>query len=216
MIEIPVYNAKGEKLRSEQLDPELMGGKVRFELLKQAIVSYRANQRQGTAAVKNRALVAGSTRKLYRQKGTGRARAGPLRTPTRRGGGRAFLKTTRDLSIPLPRGMRRLARNSAILAKAQSGAAMIVDGLSFTEPKTKSFAACLKAVHVDGSAVFAVEARDANFWKSGRNIPRLSIKLIGELNAHDVLRHKRLILTPGAFKALTADPAAAGSSEGLA
>jgi len=213
MIEIPVYNPKGEKLRSEKLDPELVGGKIRHELLKQAIVSYRANQRQGTAATKNRAMIAGSTRKLYRQKGTGRARAGPIRTPTRRGGGRAFKKITRDLSIPMPRGMRRLARNSAILAKAQNGTAMIVDGLAFSEPSTKQFATCLRAVKADRGAVFAIDKQDANFWKSGRNIPNVAIKLIGELNAYDVLKHRSLIFSPGAFAALVADPATAGSAK---
>ena len=129
MIEIPVLNTKGEKIGSEKLDPALFGSRVRIDLLKQAVVTYRANLRQGTVGTKNRSMVAGSTRKLYRQKGTGNARAGNLRTPVRKGGGMTFNKVTRDFSMKLPRQMRRLARNSAILAKAKDGAAMIVDGL---------------------------------------------------------------------------------------
>ncbi len=206
MIEIPVLNIKGEKVGSQKLDPEQLGGKVRFDLLKQAIVSYRANHRQGTVTTKSRGMVHGSSRKLYRQKGTGRARAGNLRTPVRVGGGHAFAKVNRDFSKKFSRKMRRLARNSAILAKAMAGTAMIVDGLKFDEPKTSHMAKMLKATKTDRGALLTYAAVDQNLLLSGRNIPNLGIKHVGEINAYEVLRARHLIFTPDAFAALGKDP----------
>jgi len=210
MIAIPIVNTNGEKVGAEQLDPALLGGKVRLRLLKQAIVAYRANLRQGTVQTRNRSMVAGSTRKLYRQKGTGRARAGMIRTPSRVGGGRAFPKSPRDFSQPLSRRARRIARNSAILAKALSGSAMIVQGLTMEAPKTASLARILKAARADRGALLALGTPDRNLWLSGRNIPGFEMKLMSEVNAYDVLRARNLLFTPEAFKALLADPQKAG------
>lgn len=210
MIDIPVLNTKGEQVGQEKLDPALLGGRVRFELLKQAVVTYRANLRQGSHKTKSRGEVHGASRKLYRQKGTGRARAGNLRTPVRVGGGHAFAKRPRDYSKKLPQGMRRLARNSAILAKARSGDALIVKGLSMAEPKTKQLAAVLTATKSDRGALLAVTASDRNLVLSGRNIPGFGLKAVWELNAYDVLRARRLVFTPEAFEALRNDPQYAG------
>ncbi len=207
MIEIPVLDANGKKVGSEKLDPALLGGKVRHLLLKQAVVAYRANQRQGTVMTKSRSMVQGSTRKLYRQKGTGRARMGNVRTPIRRGGGRAFAKINRDLSQKLNRKMRRLARNSAILAKAMGGSAAIVRDLRFEAPKTRLMAGFLRAANLSDGALIALQERDENLIKSGRNIPTLETKLMRDLNAHDVLRARHLVFTAEAFKALIEDPA---------
>jgi large subunit ribosomal protein L4 len=206
MIEIPVLDTKGQKIGAEQLDPARLGDRVRYELLKQAVVAYRANKRQGTVATKSRGMVDGSTRKLYRQKGTGRARAGNLRTPVRVGGGHAFAKINRDFSLKLPRKMRRLARDSAILAKALSGTALIVSGIKMDAPKTAQLAGILRATQADGGAILAMATEDRNLLLSGRNIPNLGMKLVSELNAYDVLRARKLVFTPEAFKALTAEP----------
>lgn len=211
MIEIPVLDTKGQKIGSEQLDPALLGGRVRYDLLKQAVVTYRANLRQGTVATKSRGMVDGSTRKLYRQKGTGNARMGPIRTCLRRGGGRAFAKVTRDFSQKLPKKMRRLARDSAILAKAISGTAVIVSGLKMEAPKTAELASVLKATKTDGGTLLAVATVDRNLLLSSRNIPNFLLKQMAEVNAHDVLRARSLVFTPEAFKALTS-----GKGEGEA
>lgn len=207
MIEIPILDTKGEKVGARPLDPAVFGERVRYDLLKQAIVAYQSNQRQGTMATKSRAMVDGSSKKLYRQKGTGRARAGNLRTPVRVGGGRAFAKIPRDFSKKLPKQMRRLARNSAILAKAMSGAVVIVQGMQFDEPKTKKMAGILKAVNADRGALLAVGAPVPNLLKSLRNIPNVEMKPVTEVNAYDVLRRRSVIFTPEAFEALTASPA---------
>lgn len=206
MIEIPVLNIKGEKVGSEKLDPEQLGGRVRHDLLKQAIVTYRANQRQGTVTTKSRGMVHGSSRKLYRQKGTGNARAGNLRTPVRVGGGHAFAKVNRDFSKKLSRKMRQLARNSAILAKAIAGTAMIVDGLKFDEPKTSKIAKALKATKTDRGALLTYSTADQNLLLSVRNIQNVDIKHVGEINAYEVLRARHLIFTPDAFAAFRKDP----------
>ena len=209
MIEIPVLNIKGEKVGSEKLDPKSLGGEVRLDLLKQAVVTYRANQRQGTVTTKSRGMVHGSSKKLYRQKGTGRARAGNLRTPVRVGGGHAFAKVNRDFSKKLSRKMRRAARDSAILAKAMSGTAMIVDGLKFSEPKTATMSKMLRATKADGGALLAYATEDANMLLSGRNIPNFDIKRVGDINAYEVMKARRLIFTPDAFAAFRKEPAKA-------
>lgn len=203
VFEIPVINVKGEQVGSEKLDPALFGQRVRHSLLKQAVIAYRNAQRQGTVMTKSRGMVHGASKKLYKQKGTGRARAGNLRTPTRRGGGHAFAKINRDFSMKLNRNMRRLARNNAVLAKAATGSAMILQGLKLDEPKTARLAGILKATGVRGSALISLASADVNLIKSGRNIPALSLKLVREINAYDVLRARRVVFTPDAFKELT-------------
>ncbi len=215
MLEIPVLDTQGTRIRSETVDPMLFGGCVRYDLLKQAVVAYRAALRQGTAATKDRGEVAGSTRKLYRQKGTGRARMGNARTPQRRGGGRAFAKRTRDFSQRFPRKMRRLARDSAILAKVVGGTALIVEGLHFDTPQTKRMAGILRAAKADRGVLVTVASPSEPMLKSVRNIPRVEMKLIGEINAYDVLRSRNLVFTPEAFAALKAEvEQARSSSEG--
>ena len=143
MIDLPVYDKQGKEVDRVQIDEAVFGGRVRPALLKQAIVMYHANKRQGTAATKSRGMVAGSTRKLYRQKGTGRARMGTNRTAIRKGGGVAFAKTARDFSQRMPKKQRRLARDSAVLGKLLSDDALVIDQLSFESPKTKEFATTL-------------------------------------------------------------------------
>src|SRR6185437_7197066 len=121
MIEVPIYNQAGDKLETFQLDEEKLGGHVRNHLLKQALVMYHANQRQGTVRTQARGEVAGSTRKMFRQKGTGNARTGGIRNPIKRGGGHAKQKRPKDWRLTMPKQQRRLARDSALLMKLQAG-----------------------------------------------------------------------------------------------
>ena len=213
MLSVPVYNEGGEQIGSEQIDEGLLGGRLNSSLLKQAVVAYHANRRQGTVVTKSRADVEGSTKKLYRQKGTGRARMGNLRTCVRRGGGMAFAKGGRNFKQDLPRKMRRLARNQAVLAKIESEQALIVDGLKFETPKTARFAAMLAKVDATRGCVFATAGIDALLFKSGRNIPRAEIRDVAELNAFDILSRRKLIFTPEAFVAFR-EAAGAGRTTG--
>lgn len=204
MIELPVYDESGKQVGTASLDETLFGKEPRPELLKQAIVMYQANRRQGTAANKSRGMVEGSTRKLYRQKGTGNARAGSIRTPVRVGGGVAFAKTARDFGKDMPKKMRRLARDQAILAKAQAADAVIVDGLKFDGPKTKRVAALLKAIKADRGCVITLAEPDSNLHLSSRNIPKTDVRLVEELNAYEILRRRKLVFTKAAFDRMVA------------
>ena len=200
MIDLPVYNQDGKEVDRMQVDENQLGGKVRPALLKQALVMYLANRRQGNAVTKSRGMVAGSTAKLYRQKGTGRARMGASRTVVRRGGGVAFAKQPRDFSQRMPKKQRQLARNSAILAKLHSEDTLVVDQLSFDVPKTSLFAEILKNLNVDRSCLVATEAYDINVYKSLRNIPKIESREVSQLNAGDILRRKKLLFTRAALE----------------
>ena len=212
MLNVPVYNESGKQIGDEQIDEALLGGVLNPALLKQAIVMYHANRRQGNVAQKTRAEVVGSSRKIFRQKGTGRARMGNVRTPVRRGGGRAFPRKQRDYRLDMPRKMRRMARQQAVLAKIQSSEALIVDGVKFDEPKTKRFAALLDALQADRGCVFATNGVDANLLKSGRNLRRANIVNVADLNAFDILARRRLVFTRDAFETFRQAAAAAGKA----
>lgn len=200
MLSVPVYNITGEKVGDESVDEALLGGELNTALLKQAVVMYHANQRQGTVKTKSRSEVEGSGKKIYRQKGTGRARMGNVRTPVRRGGGHAFAKRPRDYRQAMPVKMRRLARNQAVLAKIHSSDALIVDGLKFEAPKTKTFAQMLAALDAQRGCVFATAGVDGAAYKSGRNIPRTEVCDVAGLNAFLILSRRKLIFTREAFE----------------
>lgn len=202
MIDVKVYNREGKELESVQVDESLFGGTVRAALLKQAIVMYHANKRVGTAATKSRGMVEGSTRKLYRQKGTGNARAGSVRTPVRVGGGVTFAKVARDFGKDMPKKQRRVACDSALLAKMQSDSVVVVDELSFDAPKTKEFARVLGNLNIDRSCLVTISEPDANVYKSARNITKVDVIKVDELNAGDICTKQKVLFTKAAFMAL--------------
>ncbi|MBP7935008.1 MAG: 50S ribosomal protein L4 [Phycisphaerae bacterium] len=206
MIDVPVYNMSGEQTGSMQIDESVLGRRVRIDLLKQAIVAWQFNQRQGSARLKNRARVEGSSRKIYRQKGTGNARMGTVRSPSRRGGGRAFAKLEQNHRREMPKKMRQLARNSALLAKLKAGQVAVIDPVDVTEPKTKPFARMLKAVGADKGCVFVTEAVNQAVFKSGRNVPKTEIRPVTELNAYEILRRRKVLFTRLAFEVVMAHP----------
>src|SRR3954469_20955714 len=141
MIEVPIFNQSGTKVDTFQLDPAKLGGEVRTNLLKQAVVMYHANQRQGTVRTQARGEVAGSTRKMFRQKGTGNARTGGIRNPIKKGGGHAKQKRPKDWRQALPKKARQLATKSAILSKIQSNDLRVLSEIKLGQPKTKEVAA---------------------------------------------------------------------------
>ena len=202
MIDIPVYNREGEEVDRMQIDEGLLGGKINVGLLKQALVMYHANQRQGSATTKSRGMKTGSTIKLYRQKGTGRARMGANRTVIRRGGGVAFAKVPRNFRQRMPKKQRRLVRNMAILSKMQSNDTVVIDELAFEEPKTKDFAGILSKLQIDRSCLVAMPDYNINVYKSLRNIPRVAMLEVDQLNAGDICRRQKLLLTRSALEAL--------------
>lgn len=202
MIVLPIYNRQGKEVDRLEVSEDALGGKVNARLLKQALVMYHANRRQGTVATKSRGMVAGSTRKLYRQKGTGNARMGTVRTVIRKGGGVAFAKQPRDFRLTMPAKQRRLARNQAILAKMQSQQAVVVDELDFDAPKTKDFAAILTNLKIDRSCLVATENHNVNLYKSLRNLPCVDVLTVEQLNAGDICNKRRLLFTKASLQRL--------------
>ena len=202
MIDVAVYNREGNEIETLSVDETVFGGTVRYPLLKQAIVMYHANSRIGTAATKSRGMVQGSTRKLYKQKGTGNARAGNVRTPVRVGGGHAFAKVTRDFSKDMPKKQRRLACDSAILAKLLSGGVVVVDELAFEAPKTREFARVLTNLKIDRSCLVTIPQLDMNVYKSARNLPKVDVRVVGDLNAGIVCNKQKVLFTKEAFMSL--------------
>lgn len=204
MIEVPVYNLQGEKLESMQVDEAKLGGEVRQNLLKQALVMYHANQRQGTVRTLARGEVAGSTRKMFRQKGTGNARTGGIRNPIKKGGGHAKQKRPKDWRQAMPKKARRLATQSAILSKLQSNDVRVVDQLGLEQPKTKLVAQMYKALGIDRSCLLALQGRDENLERSARNIDRTTLTTVSQLNAWDILRSRTLLLTKAGLEQILA------------
>ena len=202
MIDLSVYNREGQQVDSLKVDELLLGGSVRYPLLKQAIVMYHANKRVGTAATKSRGMVAGSTRKLFRQKGTGNARVGNIRTGKRVGGGVTFAKVRRDFGKRMPKKQRKLARDSAILAKLLSNDVVVVDELKFDKPKTGDFASVLRNLKIERSCLVTISSIDVNLYKSARNIPKVIVMPVAELNAGDICNHRKMLITHEAFLSL--------------
>ncbi len=203
MIRLAVYNREGKEVETLKVDEAVFGRWVRYPLLKQAIVMYQANKRVGTAATKDRSMVSGSTRKLFRQKGTGNARVGNRRTGKRVGGGVTFAKTVRDFGRRMPKKQRQLARDSAVLAKLLSENLLVVDELKFEKPGTKEFAGVLGNLKIDRSCLVAVSDYDENLYKSARNIPKVAVTAVSDLNAGDICRYQKMLFTKDAFLSLS-------------
>ena len=201
MMELSVYSRSGQEVEKLSIDESVLGGAVRRALLKQAIVMYHANQRVGSVKTKGRSEVAGSDKKLFRQKGTGNARVGNRRTGIRVGGGMIFAKTQRDFSKKMPRKQKRLARDSAVLAKLRSNSVVVVDALAFEKPRTKDFAAMLKNLKIERSCLVTLGQTDENICKSARNVQKVDVLPVEELNAGAICSHQKMLFTKDALVA---------------
>ena len=230
MISVPIHNAEGQPTgRSYEFDPADLADSVNKQLLHDAVVMYQANLRQGTFKTKSRSEVSGCSKKMYKQKGTGNARAGSKRSPVRRGGGHAFAKRPVDFSYRMPKKALRIATKMALLSKFLDNEVFVVDQLSLEKPQTKLIYSLMKNLGIverakpavaegqkakrpgDESCLFAVEASDTNVWKSARNIPKVTVSPAVELNAYKLLQRKRLVVTVAALDSLRAKEAAAAS-----
>ena len=212
MASLPVYDKSGKEVGKYEINPDELAKSINKQLLHDVVVMYQANQRQGTHKTKNRSEVAGSTRKMYRQKGTGNARAGSRRTNIRRGGGHAFARRNRDYSYRLPKKAVRLATRMAMAGKIQSEQVLIVDDLSMDQPQTKQIATLLKALDLDNkSALIATAEHDPVVYKSARNIGRVSVSRVSDLNAYEILKPHRVLITRGAMDSFKERAAAAQS-----
>ena len=203
MVSLKVYDRSGGEVGSLDVDLSAIAPAVNKQLLHDVVVMYQANRRQGSHRTKSRAEVAGTTKKMYRQKGTGNARAGHRRSGVRRGGGHIFARRPRDYSYRLPRKAVRMATRMAIRSKLQDEQVVVVDDLSVDVPKTREVAALLKALKLSGvSTVIATDGNDANVYKSARNIPGVDVLPISDLNALAVLAPERVLFTKAGLQGL--------------
>lgn len=200
MAELPIYNRTGAKVGVYSIDPAEIAPRISKQLLHNVVVMYQANRRQGTQKTKTRGEVSGSTKKMYRQKGTGNARAGSKRSGLRRGGGHLHALEPRDWSYRLPRRSVQIATRMAIASKIQDDQVVVIDDLGLAAPKTKEMAAILKALNLSGgSTLVATAGRDLNVYKSARNISKVTVSPVSDLNALLVLAPKRVLLTKAAL-----------------
>jgi large subunit ribosomal protein L4 len=203
MLSVNIHNRQGETVGSVEIDPAEFGGKINRQLLHDVVLMHLANQRAGTHSTLRRGEVAGSTKKLFRQKGTGNARAGTRRTNKRRGGGTAKGPKPRDYEYHLPKKVVRAATRMAILSKLQDQETVVVDELNLPEIKTKQMAAVLRALKLDGmTCLVGTAGPDDKVFRSARNIAGVEVAPTSQFNAYAVLRPKRLLLTKAALEQL--------------
>lgn len=199
-MQLPVYNLAGEEVRKIKVSDAVFGVPFNEAVVHQVMVGLQANARQGTAATKTRGMVRGSTRKLFRQKGTGNARAGSKKSPLRQGGGVTFGPHPRDYRQQIPRKMRRLALRCVLSAKADDGELKVLDGFDFTEPKTKQMIDALLALGIESSALIVTPEPEENVIKSARNLPSIKTMSAGVINIIDILSYKNLLMTEAAVR----------------
>ncbi len=198
-MDVAVYNIQGSKVGSLTIDPKSLGEDINAPLIKQAYVMYHANLRQGSSKTKNRREVEGSTKKIYKQKGTGNARHGDRKVNIFKGGGHGHSKkrTREDFRLTMPKKMRRRANRNAFLAKLVDNEVRVIDSIRFDTPKTSSFREFLSAVKIDATALVAlstVEAISDNARLSARNLDGVSICRADQLNCFDMLNHRYLVI----------------------
>lgn len=200
MAALPVYDRDGKEVGTYEIESADIAPKINRQLLHDVVVMYQANRRQGTFRTKARGEVTGSTKKMYRQKGTGNARAGSRRSGVRRGGGHVFAKRPRDFSYRYPKKAVRAATRMAIASKIESNQVVVLDELSFQEPKTREMAGVLKALGLSGlTTLVATDGYDVNVYKSARNICGVSVAPVADLNALAVLSPRRMLVTRAAL-----------------
>jgi len=200
MPKVALYNQNGSQVGEVELNDAVFGIEPNEHVLFEAIIMQRASLRQGTHKVKGRSEVRGGGRKPWRQKGTGRARQGSIRSPQWRGGGTVFGPVPRSYSYKLPKKVRRLAIKSALSSKVKENNILVLDALSFDAPKTKDFIAVLKNLSVDKKALVVTDGLNENVVLSARNIPGVTVVEATGVNVLDVVNHDQLIMTKSAVE----------------
>lgn len=214
MASLPVYDRTGAEVGKYEIDPATLATRINKQLLHDAVVMYESNLRQGTAKTKSRAEVAGTTKKMYRQKGTGNARAGSKRSGIRRGGGHIHAKRPRDWVYRLPRKALQLATRMALASKVRDQQITLIDDLSFEQPATKQMAEIIKSLKCDGKTLLvATAAHDANVYKSARNISGVTVSPAHDLNARSVLAPRHVLMTTAALDVFKERAASSSAAE---
>ncbi len=199
MPKAALYNAEGIRVGDLELRDDIFGIPVQEHVLHQAVVRHLANRRSGTASTKNRGEVQGSGRKPWRQKGTGRARVGSIRSPLWRKGGIVFGPKPRSYKQALPKKMRRLAVKSALSTRVQDGDLIVIEDIQLPEPKTREVARLLENLEAKNTALLVLPERDEVVERAARNLPGVGIALADRLNAYDLLAVDKVIMTKNAL-----------------
>lgn len=200
MPKVNVYNMQGEIVEEMELSEEIFGVEINEHVVYEVVKNQLANRRQGTQSAKTRAEVRGGGRKPWRQKGTGRARQGSIRSPQWKGGGVVFAPKPRDYSYSVPKKVRRLALKSVLTDKLQNNEMIVVDQLSFDAPKTKEMKKVLANLKADKKALIVMAEKDANVIRSANNIPNVATALVNTINVYDILKYNSFIITKEAVK----------------
>lgn len=201
MATVDVINTKGDKVSTAELTDTIFGVPVKKSVMHQVVTAQLAKRRAGTACVKNRSDISGSTRKLYRQKGTGRARRGDIKSPLLRGGGVVFGPHPRSYEKKVTKKVRRLALKMALTCKLQESEILVLDQFAMEEIKTKSFVSTIQTLKA-GNALIVTAEQDRNLELSSRNVPGVKVLRIEGLNVYDILKYDKLILLEGAIKGI--------------
>lgn len=201
MPTVGLFNIEGTKVGDLSLNENVFNVEVNSAVLHQVVVAQLANKRQGTQSAKTRAEVRGGGIKPWKQKGTGRARQGSIRSPQWAGGGIVFAPKPRDYRISLPKSMRRVAMKSALTAKVMENEMIVLESLNFDAPKTKSMVSMLKAFDVKKALIVTLES-DNNVYKSGRNVEGIQVMPVNNINVYDLLKYENLIITKDAVSKL--------------
>ena len=202
MPTVNVLSRSGEVVGNLDMAEDFVNARVNKNVLHQVVVAQLANMRSGTASTKTRAEVAGSGRKLFRQKGTGRARAGNKKSPTRVHGGVTFGPKPRSFRQPTPKKVRRLALHSALADKFQNNNVIIIDDINIEQPKTKEMVGLLQNLGLDGKILIVLDADNKNVYYSARNIPQVNVCTWNLLNTYDILWHDKLLMAQAAAQKL--------------
>src|SRR5512140_2846867 len=203
-MKLTVKDLKGNHQGELEVKFPLVEGGKGTQAVQDTVVAYRAAQRMGTACTKNVGDVAGTNKKPWRQKGTGRARAGSFQSPLWRGGGVVFGPKPRDYTKKISRNTRQLALRKALSERLRAGDVLLVDDLKLGSAKTKEFVSVLSALELKGSALIVAHAADKNLMLATRNVPEVALRTSDSLNTYDVLRSDKLVFTRNAFEQLEA------------
>ena len=210
MIEIEIRDINNKSKGKLSLEGAIFGSEASPAVVHSSVVSHLANQRQGTHATKSKGMVSGGGKKPYKQKGTGRARAGSMRSPLMRGGGTIFGPSPRDYEIRLPKAAKRAALGKAIVMKIADNEVVVLDKIGMEKPSTKEMVKILASLGLGGQSVLLVTSgKDENVFLSARNIPAVGVARVGDLNAYQVAAYSKLVFTEQAIKMLVSEEVSA-------
>ena len=201
---LPVVSQTRAAVGQVEIPAAVLSGPVREGLLHAMVMSQLASRRAGTHATKTKGLVSGGGKKPWKQKGTGRARAGSIRSPLWAGGGTIFGPQPRSYAYKLPKSARKAALRSVLAARHGEGKLVVVDAITLSEPKTKQMVECLAGLGVEGSVLLVLGTANDAVMRAARNLPKVKVLLVGGLNVYDVLKHATLVMTRDALEQVAA------------